>query len=81
MNLLKPLRFPLVRTNGQSNAFVAGTASDLHLLHVPETIGKRRVTNAGLDIRSLSLPNAQSAVTVRFYELPTAGHVVGAHRR
>ena len=70
-SLLKPSRFPQVRTNGQTWAFVTGTASDFHLLRVPEEIANRRVTNGGLDIRNLSFPDAPSDVTVRFYELHT----------
>jgi len=40
----------------------------MHLVKVPRTIDARRVTNAGLDIRHLSFPNASGPVTVRFYE-------------
>ena len=72
-SLLKPWRFPSVRTNGQTWSFVTGTASDLHLLHVPQKIADRRIANSGLDIRSVSFPDAPGDVTVRFYELPTNG--------
>jgi len=70
--LLKPFRLPTVLTDRTTSAFVAGTASQLHLLRVPNAIGTRHITNAGLDIRSLSFPNAEGAVTVRFYELATS---------
>jgi hypothetical protein len=70
-SVLKPLHLPVVYANERRYYFVAGTASHMHLLHVPEAIGARHITNAGLDIRSLSFPNAPSAVTVRFYELST----------
>jgi hypothetical protein len=69
--VLKPRNFARVRTNGQTFALVTGTASELHLLRVPRKIAGRRVTNGGLDIRRLSFPNADGAVTVRFYELQT----------
>lgn len=69
--LLKPFRLPTVVTNGAKTGFVAGTASQMHLVHVPETIGARRITNAGLDIKTLSFPNAPGDVTVRFYEVST----------
>ena len=70
-SLLKPWRFPHVRTDGQTRAFVTGTASDFHLLRVPHEIADRRITNSGLDIRSVSFPDTPGEVTVRFYELPT----------
>ena len=70
-SLLKPTRYPEVRTDGQTLAFVTGTASKFHLLHVPETIADRRVTNGGLDIKAISFPDAPGDVTVRFYEVPT----------
>jgi len=71
-SLLKPSRLPIVLTGGQMiNQFVVGTASQFHLLRVPETIGGRHITNSRLDIRSLSFPNSEHAVTVRFYELST----------
>jgi hypothetical protein len=69
--ILKPLHDPIVMTNGHQHAFVVGTAGDSHLLHVPERVGARRVTNAGLDIRRLSFPNAPSVVTVNFFEIST----------
>ncbi len=71
-SLIKPWRFPLVRANGQTWAFVTGTASDFHLLHVPTEIAGRRITNSGLDISRISFPDTPGDVTVRFYELPTA---------
>jgi hypothetical protein len=67
--LLKPSSLPSVVMNAAALAFVAGTASQLHLVHVPKAIGTRHITNAGFDIRSLSFPNAPGVVTVRFYEL------------
>jgi uncharacterized membrane protein YjdF len=70
--LLKPFRLPTVSIDGSTNAFVSGTASQFHLIRVPEKIGTRHITNAGLDIRNLSFPDAEGAVTVRFYELSTS---------
>jgi hypothetical protein len=70
--LLKPFRLPTVVTNGAKTGFVAGTASQLHLLQVPETIGTRRITNAGLDIKTLSFPNAPGDTAIRFYEVATS---------
>jgi hypothetical protein len=70
-SLLKPFHLSTVLTNGEAKAFVAGTASHFHLLHVPATICTRHVTNGGLDIRSLSFPNTQSAVIVHFYDIST----------
>jgi hypothetical protein len=67
---LKPTFDPLVRVDGVTYDFVVGTASDVHLLHVPSTIGKRRVPNAGLDLRRISFPNAPGPVRVRFFALP-----------
>jgi hypothetical protein len=69
--LLKPFRVPTVVIDGAATGFVVGTASQMHLVHVPERIGTRRITNGGLDVRSLSFRNAPGDVTVRFYELPT----------
>ena len=67
--LFKPLRLPVVDIDGAQDSFIAATASQPHLIRVPEAIGSRKVTNAGLDIRSLSFPNAKGAVTAHFYEL------------
>lgn len=70
--LLKPVHFARVRTGGVTYSFVVGTASEPHLVHVPATIAGRRVTNAALDLRTLSFPDASGDVRVRFYELPTS---------
>ena len=68
-SLLKPLHPTTVVIDGRTNSFVSGTASQLHLLRVPATIGNRQVTNAGLDIGSLSFPKGAGPVTVYFYEI------------
>ncbi len=38
-------------------------------VYVPDNLGGRNVTNAGLDVRTLSFPNAKQSVTIRFYEI------------
>jgi hypothetical protein len=69
--LLTPSRRPTVVLDGSPYRFVPGTASQEHLVHVPATIAKRGIANAGLDIRRISFPNAGGPVRVRFYELAT----------
>jgi hypothetical protein len=73
--LIKPPRLPKVLTDGSASSFLAATASQFHLVHVPGTIGKREITNGGLDIRTLAFPNAHGDVIVHFFELST-GRVV-----
>jgi hypothetical protein len=68
--LLKPPTKPSVVVNEKRFEFISGTASQLHLLRVPQTIDGHRVVNAGLDVRTLRFPDASGPVTVRFYELP-----------
>ena len=62
---------PSVGVNGTASSFVTATASQFHLLYVPDRIGGHQVTNAGLDIRTLSFPNTHRAVTVHYYEIVT----------
>jgi len=68
-SVLKPTRLPVVIANGRTHSFLAGTASSLHLLRVPDTLGSRQITNAGLDIRTLAFPNAPGPVVVHFFEI------------
>ena len=68
---LKPLHHPVVRLNGRSYEFVRGTATAPHLVRVPKKLANRRITNAGLRVRTISFPDADEDVHVRFYELPT----------
>jgi hypothetical protein len=67
--LVKPSSLPTVLIDGSKHRFVTGTATDLHLVRVPDAIGTRRIANGGLDVRNIAFPNAPGSVTVRFYAL------------